>query len=241
MQIAILGYGKMGREIEKIALERGHEIVLKVDDQNSNDFFSLTENTYNIEVAIDFSAANIAPLLIKKCFELGIAVASGTTACNDEMEQLSDYAKQNAYSFCHASNFSLGVNIFFAVNKHLARLMSKHQQYKPSIEETHHIHKLDKPSGTAISLAEQLLAENQYLNQWSIEKEFADKTIPVISNREAEVIGDHIVNYTSEFDKISIRHTAKNRQGFAMGAVIAAEFIFNKPGNHTMAEVLGLE
>ena len=234
MNIALLGYGKMGRAVEQIAIERGHKIVAKIDKENS-DF-----NLKNADVAIDFSVPEAAFENISRAFKNKIPVVSGTTGWLDKYDEAVALCKQYHSGFLYASNFSVGVNLFFELNKRLAKLIQPYD-YKVSIKEIHHLDKLDAPSGTAITLAEQILPYTDYLN-WTLESEknSDDEGLPIKSLREGEVPGTHEITYNSEIDSISIKHEAHNRNGFALGAVLAAEFMAGKTGLYTMKDVLGL-
>ncbi|GHT50788.1 4-hydroxy-tetrahydrodipicolinate reductase [Bacteroidia bacterium] len=230
MKIALIGYGKMGREIEKIALQRGHEIVCIIDIDNQKDFDS-TEFLFSAEVAIEFTRPETAFANYQKCFERNIPVVAGTTGWLEHLDEVKKECKKNNQTFFYASNYSIGVNIFFAVNKQLAKIMNQFPQYDVSMEEVHHIHKLDAPSGTAITLAEDVVKN---IGRKSLEN------LPVRSIREGEVPGIHEVIYESEADSIRIKHDAKNRTGFALGAVLAAEFTKGKTGFLTMNDLLKL-
>ncbi len=232
MRIALLGYGKMGKAIEEIAVKRGHTIPLKVSSTSKQ--FSLE----NCDVAIDFSLPNSAVANISKCLETGIPVISGTTGWLDHYQTVIDLCELKGGTFLYASNFSLGVNIFFELNKTLAKLMARLPQYKTSMEEVHHIEKLDAPSGTAISLANDIINETNYDN-WVLESP-KKNDIGIVAKRIENVPGTHVVNYDSQVDSIQIRHTAHSRAGFALGAVIAAEFVMNKRGVFTMKDVLNI-
>ena len=232
MKIALLGYGRMGKEIEKIALQRGHEIVIK----------STGENTYDIneaDVAIDFSVPASAYSNISNCINNTIPVVSGTTGWLDKYNEIVDLCNEKGGAFIYASNFSLGVNVFFELNKQLAKMMSTLEQYNIAIEEIHHTQKLDAPSGTAITLAEGII-ENTNKKAWELDKKTSEENIPSTAIRTPDVPGTHTVTYSSEVDTIDIKHTAHNRQGFALGAVIAAEWLHNKTGVYTMRDVLNL-
>lgn len=233
MKIALLGYGKMGKTIEEIAVKRGHKIVLKVDDDIEN--HDLKES--DIDVAIDFSIPKAAFKNITTCFKNNIPVVSGTTGWLDDYESAKKVCTENNSAFIYASNFSLGVNVFFELNQKLAEMMQGLEDYAVDIEEIHHIQKLDAPSGTAISLAQQILAKNSKLKGWQLDEADPDE-IPIHAKREKDVPGTHTVTYTSEIDKIEITHTAKSRQGFALGAVVAAEYLQDKEGVFTMKDVL---
>ncbi|SDR66844.1 4-hydroxy-tetrahydrodipicolinate reductase [Christiangramia echinicola] len=233
MNIALLGYGRMGKTIEDIAEKRGHKIVLKVSDDIEN--HDLSES--NIDVAIDFSIPNAAFKNITTCFKNNIPVVSGTTGWLDDYEKARKICKDENSAFIYASNFSLGVNVFFELNQKLAGMMQGLEDYSVEIEEIHHIQKLDSPSGTAITLAQQILQENSKLKGWQLEDADEDE-IPIHAKREENVPGTHTVTYDSSIDKIEITHTAKSRQGFALGAVVAAEYLKGKSGIFTMKDVL---
>lgn len=231
MKIAIIGYGKMGKVIERIALERGHEIVLK---KTSNDSFNGIENA---DVVIEFSVPSAAVANISHCLNLGIPTISGTTGWLEDYHKMTELCQDKGTAFLYGSNFSLGVNLFFELNNHLAKLMSKFKEYQVSMEEIHHTQKLDKPSGTAISLANAIINHTDY-NNWSLEKSNKKDTFTIDAIRKNEVPGTHTVTYETEIDSISINHTAHSREGFALGSVIAAEWIKGKKGVFTMKEVL---
>jgi 4-hydroxy-tetrahydrodipicolinate reductase len=235
MRIAILGYGKMGKTIERIALERGHEVPLKIGSKNINDLNS--ENLKEIDVAIDFSIPEVAFTLNSITQKNKIPTVSGTTGWLDKLDEIKDLSLQNDSAFIYASNFSLGVNLFFELNNQLAQMMKKHKNYSVDTKEIHHIHKLDKPSGTAITLAEPIIANQTELTDWSLEKSDAGKLF-IDVERTGEVPGTHIINYRSAIDTISISHEAHSREGFALGAVIAAEWLANKKGIYSMKDVL---
>jgi 4-hydroxy-tetrahydrodipicolinate reductase len=235
MNIALLGYGKMGKEIESIALQRDHTIVLKVDETNASTF--TYENLKKADVAIEFSKPQTVISNIKKCFEAQVPVAVGTTGWYDEFEMIQELCLQKNGALFHATNFSLGVNLFFKVNTYLAELMNKYDSYNVEIEEIHHIYKLDKPSGTAISLANQILEKIERKKQWSI-TDNSSETLFIKDEREGEIPGTHIIKYTSAIDDIEIMHKAHNRKGFALGAVIAAEYIKDKKGIFTMNDLI---
>lgn len=232
MRIALFGYGKMGQKIEKIALERNHTITAKIDiDTKSIDYDCM-------DIAIDFSNPEAAFENIKSCLEHGIPVISGTTGWLEKYDTAVALCKEYDGSFIYASNFSLGVNIFFELNRYLSKLMAGHNDYGVSLEETHHIHKLDAPSGTAISLAEDLLQNLPY-EAWKLGKP-NEKEVGITSFREGDDFGTHLIHYTSDVDEITIKHKAKNRDGFALGAVIAAEWLKDKKGVYTMKDVLNM-
>lgn len=239
MKIALLGYGKMGREIEKMALEQKHEIVLIIDIHNTNEL--TTDNLKQADVAIDFSIPQSAYANIMTCFNANIPVISGTTGWMDKFQELLDYCLKNNKTFFYASNYSIGVNVMFSINKQLAQFMNKFPEYKISIEETHHIHKLDAPSGTAITLAEGIINEVERVNEWKLSSGEIPCTIAINSIRENEITGIHCVKYDSSNDSIEIKHTAKNRKGLALGALLAAEFIKDKTGYYTMNDLMNAE
>ena len=230
MKIALLGYGKMGKTIERIAVSRGHKIVLRKDADRT------FEGLQNADVAIDFSLPEVAVCNISECLNTNIPIVCGTTGWLENYQEMVDLCKEKNGSFIYASNFSLGVNIFFELNDYLSKIMSKFNDYKVSIEEIHHTQKLDAPSGTAISLANGIIA-NSSLTNWTLENPKQNE-LPINTIREENVPGTHSVFYNSEVDFIEIKHEAKSREGFALGAIIAAEFIHNKKGIFTMKEVL---
>ncbi len=232
MKIALLGYGKMGQTIERIALERGHEIVLKKDE------FNTYEGLSNADVAIDFSIPAVAAENISSCFYANVPVISGTTGWLDRYEEIATLCEQKKGAFISSSNFSLGVNLFFEVNEYLAKIMSKFDSYSVEMEEIHHTQKLDAPSGTAISLAKGVIENSEYMS-WTLD-EAKENQIHIEAKRIGDVPGTHIVSYNSDIDTIEIKHTAHNRDGFALGAVIAAEWIIGKQGIFKMRDVLEL-
>lgn len=233
MKIALLGYGKMGKEIEKIALERGHEIVLKKTEDNEYIDLELAD------VAIDFSIPLAAVTNISTCIKNQIPVVSGTTGWLEQYDEMVALCKERNGSFLYSSNFSMGVNLFFELNKYLARLMSQMKDYQISMQEIHHTQKLDAPSGTAISLAHDIISETDY-REWTLESAKANQ-IPIDVKRIDQVPGTHSVCFQSNEDKIEIKHTAFSRQGFALGAVVAAEWIVGKKGVFSMKDVLNIE
>ncbi|MEY2868896.1 MAG: hypothetical protein RIR01_1361 [Bacteroidota bacterium] len=233
MKIALLGYGKMGQVIERIALERGHEIVLKKDEFNTFDGLSTAD------VAIDFSVPMAAVENISASFNNNVPVVSGTTGWLDRYDEMIALCKEKNGGFISSSNFSLGVNLFFGLNEYLAKMMAKIEGYKVTMEEIHHIHKLDAPSGTAISLAQGVIENSEY-TKWTLE-EAKDKEIHIEAVRTGEVPGTHTVTYDSGIDSIEIKHTAHNREGFALGAVIAAEWLVGKQGIYSMRDVLNIQ
>jgi 4-hydroxy-tetrahydrodipicolinate reductase len=238
MRIAIIGYGKMGKMIEKIAIQRNHTIVLKVNIDNTEDFTK--ENISKADVAIEFTGPSSAFENVKKCIEFGIPVVSGSTGWNDKISEIKKLATEKEGSFLHTSNFSIGVNIFFEINKKLAELMSRQPDYDVSMVEIHHTQKLDAPSGTAVTLADQILEKSTSKTKWVNHLSTNKTELPIISERIDPAPGIHKVKYSSEIDEIEIIHLAHNRKGFALGAVMAAEFISNKKGVFTMNQVLGL-
>lgn len=233
MKIALLGYGKMGKAIEKIAVEKGHTIILKIDKDQVD--YDITK----ADVAIDFSIPSVAFNNISTCLNNGIPVVSGTTGWLKKFDDAVALCQQQKGAFMYASNFSLGVNIFFELNEHLAKMMAKLQQYQVNIEEIHHTQKLDAPSGTAITLANGII-KNTNKERWELNDTFNKESIPITAKRIENVPGTHTVLYQSEVDEIAIKHTAHSRKGFALGAVIAAEWLLGKTGVYTMKDVLGI-
>ena len=238
MKIALIGYGKMGKEIEKIALDRGHEIVLKIDVTNPEDL--TVSNLRKADVAIEFTIPVSATDNYKLCFEAGIPVVSGTTGWLEKKTEIQDLCIQMNGTFFYTSNFSLGVNIFFEVNKKLASLMANHSECKLEMKEIHHTQKLDAPSGTAITLAEGIIANIPEKKCWVNHPTNLNEEIGIISEREGQVPGTHIINYDSEVDYIEITHCAKNRKGLAFGAVLAAEFSKDNKGILSMSDLLNI-
>ncbi|TDQ29342.1 4-hydroxy-tetrahydrodipicolinate reductase [Zeaxanthinibacter enoshimensis] len=233
MKIALFGYGKMGKMIEDIAVERGHEIVARVDQAGLSIDYS------NMDVAIDFSMPDAAFDNITGCFRNGVPVISGTTGWLQRYEEAVRICRETRSGFIYASNFSLGVNIFFELNKYLAGMMSQLEEYKVEMEEIHHTQKLDAPSGTAITLAEGIIEQGNY-KEWKLDEE-GKAIVPIYSKREGTVPGTHTVTYKSSVDSLEIKHTAHNREGFALGAVVAAEWIVGKTGVYSMKDVLNLK
>ena len=233
MKIALLGYGKMGKVIERIALERGHEIVLKKDEFNTYDGLSTAD------VAIDFSVPTAAVENISNCFHTNVPVVSGTTGWLEHYDEIIALCHEKKGGFISSSNFSLGVNLFFELNDYLAKIMAPYSSYAVDMEEIHHTQKLDAPSGTAISLAKGVIENSHYTN-WTMDKA-AENEIHIEALRIADVPGTHTVSYNSEVDSIEIKHTAHNREGFALGAVIAAEWLAGKQGVFTMKDVLNFK
>jgi 4-hydroxy-tetrahydrodipicolinate reductase len=237
MKIAIIGYGRMGHEIEGIAIRRGHTINLVIDKDNAGDLNA--HNLKGIDVAIEFSFPETAFRNILTCLELKVPVVSGTTGWLADYEKAAEACRLNNTSFIHSSNFSLGVNILFRLNSELAGIMSGYHEYSPSIEEIHHIKKLDAPSGTAISLAGGIIGQNVNYTGWSQGKYKTGNKIPINSIREGTVPGIHTVEWESDDDIISLRHETRSRKGLASGALLAAEYISVRKGIFTMGDVLG--
>jgi 4-hydroxy-tetrahydrodipicolinate reductase len=231
MKIALVGYGKMGKIIDEIATQRNHEIVARLNESPNS------ENLNNADVVIEFSNPEVAFNNIKTCLENKIPVICGTTGWLDQKPEIEKIAAKNNTAFLYGSNFSLGVNLFFALNEKLADLMKNFPDYNIQLEEIHHIHKKDAPSGTAISLAEGIIKNDNRFEGWKLD-ETRDKELGIFAIREDEVPGTHSVFYRSEVDEIEIKHTAYSRNGFALGAVIAAEWIQGKTGNFSMKDVL---
>ncbi len=238
MKIALIGYGKMGKAIEEIALAKGHEIVLKIDVQNNHEFTQ--ENIKQADVAIEFTGPHSAFENVKKCIELGIPVVSGSTGWLDKWDEIKNLCNANNGCLIYASNYSIGVNLFFELNKYLAKLMETYQDYNVSMTEIHHTEKKDAPSGTAITLAEQILENMGRKKQWINSPSLAPADLVITSERIDPAPGTHTVFYDSPIDSIEITHTAHTRKGFASGAVLAAEFANKKNGIFTMKDVLGL-
>jgi len=235
MKIALFGYGKMGKEIEQIALQRGHEIVLKIKRTEEYDISK-------VDIAIDFSVPNAALSNIVSCFRNNVPVISGTTGWLDDFDNAIDVCTENNGSFIYASNFSIGVNIFFELNKQLAKMMNSQKEYSINLEEIHHTKKLDTPSGTAITLAEGIINHTSK-RDWQLKErqtQINAETILIEAKRVPDVPGTHIISYESQIDSIEIKHTAHNRKGFALGAIIAAEWLNHKIGIYTMKDVLNI-
>lgn len=236
MKIALLGYGKMGKAIEEIAIQKGHNIVLRIHDQNLDELTK--ENLQKADVAIEFTSPQSAVHNILLCFGAGVPVVCGTTGWLAQMDMVQQNCKELNGTFLYASNFSIGVNIFFELNKKLAELMKHQLNYNVSMEEIHHTEKKDAPSGTAITLAEEIIKISQRKNKWVNHFSDVSDELSITSKRIDPAAGTHSVKYSSDVDDIEIIHTAHNRKGFAAGAVLAAEFIFNKKGIFTMKDVL---
>jgi 4-hydroxy-tetrahydrodipicolinate reductase len=237
MDIALIGYGRMGHEIESIAIGRGHSIKLIIDEDNNADLNS--SHLKGIDAAIEFSSPDAALVNIIRCLKARVPVVSGTTGWLDKYNEVVEICQENETSFIHSSNFSIGVNLLFKLNSELAKQMQRYLSYDVSIEEVHHIKKLDAPSGTAIALAEGIMKQNPKYNKWCFEKDKNEFCVPIASVREGSVPGIHTVTWDSEIDTISLRHEAKNRRGFALGAVVAAEYIHSRKGVFTMNDVMG--
>lgn len=233
MNIAIIGYGKMGKAIEEILLSRGHNVTVKLNRKPE------AEDLKGVDAAIEFSNPEAAFENIRTLIENNIPTISGTTGWLDKLEDIKKINQESNCAFLYGSNFSLGVNLFFELNTYLAGLIAKYPEYKPEIEEIHHTQKLDAPSGTAISLASQII-ENSDKDKWELDQKSEDNSFPVFARRIDNVPGTHTVSYVSEIDTIEIRHTAHTRKGFALGAVLAAEWIHHKRGFFSMKDVLGL-
>lgn len=238
MKIALLGYGRMGKEIEKIALERNHTIGLIIDKDNIADLNA--DKLKNIDVCIDFSNPDSAYDNIVKCLNTKTPIVSGTTGWIDKLEEIVQICEEKEGTFFYASNYSLGVNIFFKMNTWLAKVMNNYQQYSVSASETHHVQKKDAPSGTAISLLNDIIANAEKYTDWSLDPQ-KETEIPVEAHRVPDVPGTHEITYDSEIDTIEILHRAKSRKGFALGAVLAAEFIKGKQGYFTMNDLLKVD
>jgi len=236
MKIALIGYGKMGKTIERIALERGHEIVSVIDVDNTADFDS--EGFKSADVAIEFTAPQVALSNYRRAFASGVAVVSGTTGWTDQLPELKKEIEANGNTLFWTSNFSLGVNIFMAVNKYLAGIMNEFPNYNVEMTEIHHTQKLDAPSGTAITLAEEIIEKLDRKNKWVKEIEKNSTELAIKSIREGQVPGIHTVHYESSVDSITITHDAKSREGFALGAVVAAEYTCGKKGLLGMKDML---
>jgi 4-hydroxy-tetrahydrodipicolinate reductase len=238
MRIALIGYGKMGKEIEKIALDRGHEVVLKIDISNQDEL--TPANLQKAEVAIEFTIPNSATANYKLCFQAGIPVVSGTTGWLEKLQEVHQMCRAMNGTFFYASNFSLGVNIFFALNEKLAELMANRPEYSVSMKEIHHTQKLDAPSGTAITLAEGILKKIPVKTSWVNQATDKPGELGIVSERTGQVPGTHTIKYDSETDSIEITHAAKSRKGFALGAVLAAEFSVGKKGILSMNDLLNI-
>ncbi len=236
LKIVLSGYGKMGREVEKVALERGHQIVARIDNADDWEKY-LNDIKEKGNIVIDFSMPEVALENFERCFDAGLPVVTGTTGWYDKKEKVFRMVAEKDAAFFYAPNFSIGVNVFFYINRKLAEVMNRVEGYQVTMREVHHIHKLDTPSGTAIKLAEDIVEKMANLTGWSSGKA-KEKKIPIISVRKGEVTGIHEVKWQSDYDEIFLKHEAKSRKGFAKGAVIAAEFLVNKKGVYTMDDLL---
>jgi len=236
MKIALLGYGKMGKEIEKIALSKNYQIITKID--SNDDWEKNLEDLRKADVAIEFSTPNNVIDNILKCFECNIPVVVGTTGWNNKFEEIFEICKKLNQTIFYASNFSIGVNIFFEINKKVSKLMNKFNDYNVMIEETHHLQKLDSPSGTAITLANDIISGIDKFDNWENSENYNEKSLYIKSIRESDIVGIHKIVFESQHDRIELKHNAKNRKGFATGAITAAEFIFGKKGVFNMSDLL---
>lgn len=238
MKLALIGYGKMGKIIERIAVERGHTITGKASSTQPIDTLDFSE----VDVAIEFTTPTFVVKHIEYCLEHETPIIVGTTAWSEHLDYVQTLVHQENGAMLHSSNFSIGVNIFFDINKRLAKLMANHSEYAPSLEETHHVHKLDAPSGTAVTLANDLMFENDNIRSWKLGEgtppDVQQGQLAVTAYRKPDVPGTHIVTYESPIDTIQLSHTAHSREGFALGAVIAAEFLQGKKGTFTMQDVI---
>lgn len=236
MKIALIGYGKMGHAIERHAVARGHEIVVRIDHDNPEEWDS--EALKEADIAIEFTTPSTAVDNYFKAFSRGVPVVSGTTAWTGRLQEVREACERSGGSFLWSSNFSIGVNIFMALNRYLASIMADMPQYRPAMKEIHHIHKLDHPSGTAITLADELIAAHPATTGWTESPDATDTELIISHERQGEVPGTHIVSWDSEVDTITIEHRAKSRDGFAAGAVMAAEWLASHPGWHTLDEMM---
>lgn len=237
MKIALLGYGRMGKEIEKIALSKNYEITLKVTSGNAN---FTSDDLIGTDVAIEFSRPEFAVSNINKCFEAKVPIVVGTTGWYNQFDEIRKTCINDGQALLHATNFSVGVNIFFKINSLLAKYMNHQPTYKVEVEEIHHTQKLDAPSGTGISIGKQIIKEINYLKSWENEVSNDKSVLPILSKRIDPAPGTHTVEYKSEIDTLSITHEAHNRKGFANGAILAAEWLLDKKGVFTMEDVLKL-
>ncbi len=237
MKIALIGYGQMGKNIEEIAVQRNHEIVARIDSKNKHEMQQLIKNA---DVAIEFSVPSQAIANMEKCIENNIPIVCGTTGWNDKLNYISDFCKHHQSKMFYASNFSVGVNLFFKVNAILAEMMNQHPEYGIYTEEIHHTRKKDAPSGTAITLANAILERIERKAQWTLNEANHKEDLVIYAKRIGDVTGTHEIVYDSEIDSITIRHEAKNRKGFAYGAIIAAEWLVNQKnsGTYTMTDML---
>lgn len=238
MKIALIGYGKMGKAIEEIALSQQHEIVLRITRSNLNELTSA--RIQMADVCIEFSTPETAYHNVMKCLEAGVPTVCGTTAWLDQLAEVKTYATTNKVSFIYGSNFSIGVNLFFALNRYAAKLMHSHSEYRVALEEIHHTQKKDAPSGTAVSLAEDILHQYTQLKEWKNESDVHTNQLAIVSKRIDPAPGTHSIFYQSEIDEICLTHTAHNRKGFASGALLAAQYVVNHQGVFSMQDVLGI-
>lgn len=236
MKLALLGYGKMGKAIKDIALDRGHNIVIEANSSTAID----QEEIKKADVAIEFSTPETVVDNIVKCFNVNLPVVVGTTGWDNHLPDLKATCKRQNQALFYASNFSIGVNVFFKINILLAKLMNEQKNYDVVIEETHHTEKLDAPSGTAITLANGIIENNETKSSWSTTETDDEREVLITAHREKDVPGTHVITYVSDIDKIEIKHEAKNRKGFATGAVLAAEWLKGKKGVYTMNDLLKL-
>ncbi len=238
MRLALIGYGKMGKIIEEVAISRGHTITGKASSQKPIE----TVDFNQVDVAIEFTSPSFAVKHIEYCVSHNTPLVVGTTAWNDQLPHVKQFVTEQNGSLLYSSNFSIGVNIFFDINRRLARLMAEYPEYTPRLDETHHVHKLDAPSGTAVSLANDIMVENEQISSWTLGEgkppHAREGQLAVTSYRIPDVPGTHVVTYESTIDTLQISHTAHNREGFALGAVIAAEWIHGKKGIFTMQDVI---
>lgn len=239
MKIALIGYGKMGKMIEKFALERNHQISWKIDLDNHDDIFKISPQ--DTDVAIEFTSPESAVNNLRTLISQGVNVVCGTTGWTHQLPEIHELAKKHGIAFLWSSNFSIGVNLFFKLNQYLAQLMARYPQYRAEMEEIHHIHKKDAPSGTAITLAEAIIKHIPRYTHWTLDTMHTDEdALKIKAVREGEIPGTHIIKYHSAVDAIQISHIANSREGFAMGAVIAAEYLYGKKGIFSMNDVLSL-
>ncbi len=237
MNIALIGYGKMGKAIEKIAIEKGHQITAIVDSKNPIELMNIN----NIDVAIEFTRPELARKHMVYCLEIGLPIVVGTTAWKEDLPAITDMVNKQNGSLVHASNFSIGVNLFFEMNKKLAKIMEAHPAYKLEMTEIHHTQKLDKPSGTAVTLAEEIIEQNTNYKHWRLAEDnklVNENEFFIHALREENVPGTHLISYESQIDSIHFEHIAHTRDGFALGALVAAEWLQNKKGIFTMKDVL---
>jgi 4-hydroxy-tetrahydrodipicolinate reductase len=239
MKIALIGYGKMGKEIEKIAIAQGHSVVMKIDELNMGEF--TVENLKKADVAIEFTSPESAVSDIFKCFEASIPVVCGSTGWLKRFDEVKQACLDKKQAFFYASNYSIGVNLFFHMNEILAKLMKSYPAYIPSMEEIHHIHKKDAPSGTGITLAEGVIKNHGGIKKWALQENAQPGDLPILAKREGEVPGTHTVHYTSSCDRITITHEAYSRKGFAEGAVTAAAWLIGKKGVFGMNDLLAID